>query len=156
MERSFWGSMMLSPPLYGADTPVSFFDPKLPYGWNLRDLGDLLRTKDVPHIPGRLSSFSALHPLAKTLPTCTWRRVTSPDCIIEALLLPLRRCHHPHDLFRDVEILLRLAQGGRRPALNQLPSLVRRRVVDVELSLFWATVSLYHSITPRDPFASSG
>ena len=52
MERSFWGSMMLAPPLYGADTPVSFFDPKLPYGWNLRDLGDLLRTKNVPDIPG--------------------------------------------------------------------------------------------------------
>ena len=44
---------MLAPPLYGADTPVSFFDPKLPYGWNLRDLGDLLRTKNVPDIPGR-------------------------------------------------------------------------------------------------------
>ena len=52
MERSFWSGLTLNPPLYGADTPVSFFDPKLAYGWNLRDLGDLLRTKDVPHIPG--------------------------------------------------------------------------------------------------------
>jgi jumonji domain-containing protein 2 len=52
MERSFWGSVTLTPPLYGADTPLSFFDPKLPYGWNLRELGDLLKTKDVPHIPG--------------------------------------------------------------------------------------------------------
>lgn len=42
----------MHPPLYGADTPVSFFDPKLPYGWNLRNLGDLLKTNDVPDVPG--------------------------------------------------------------------------------------------------------
>ena len=37
---------------YGADTPVSFFDPNMTYGWNLQDLGDLLKRKDVPAIPG--------------------------------------------------------------------------------------------------------
>lgn len=45
--------MTINPPLYGADTPQSFFDEKLPYGWNLRDLeGCLLKRYDVPHIPG--------------------------------------------------------------------------------------------------------
>lgn len=52
VERSFWSSVTMHPPLYGADTPVSFFDPKLPYGWNLRNLGDLLKTNDVPDVPG--------------------------------------------------------------------------------------------------------
>jgi hypothetical protein len=28
----------INPPLYGADTPQSFFDEKLDYGWNLRHL----------------------------------------------------------------------------------------------------------------------
>ncbi|KAJ9514690.1 hypothetical protein QJQ45_028432 [Haematococcus lacustris] len=51
-ERSFWSSVTLNPPLYGADTPQSFFDKSLPYGWNLRNLGDLLKHKDVPDIPG--------------------------------------------------------------------------------------------------------
>ena len=44
--------MSLNPPLYGADTDVSFFDKSLPFGWNLHDLGDLLREHDVPDIPG--------------------------------------------------------------------------------------------------------
>uniref|UniRef100_A0A7S3R422 JmjC domain-containing protein n=2 Tax=Dunaliella tertiolecta TaxID=3047 RepID=A0A7S3R422_DUNTE len=52
MERSFWSSVTLNPPLYGADTPYSFFDLHIPYGWNLRNLGDLLKTKGVPEIPG--------------------------------------------------------------------------------------------------------
>ena len=52
LERSFWGSVTLNPPLYGADTPVSFFDSKLTYGWNMSDLGDLLKTADVPDVPG--------------------------------------------------------------------------------------------------------
>mmetsp|Transcript_18452 Transcript_18452/g.39647 ORF Transcript_18452/g.39647 Transcript_18452/m.39647 type:complete len:650 (+) Transcript_18452:443-2392(+) len=52
LERSFWSSVTINPPLYGADTPVSFFDEKLPYGWNLRNLGDLLKTRDVPSVPG--------------------------------------------------------------------------------------------------------
>ena len=30
--------MTSNPPLYGADTPTSFFDARLPFGWNLRDL----------------------------------------------------------------------------------------------------------------------
>ncbi len=52
-ERSFWGSLTLNPPLYGADTPMSFFDPALDYGWNMRELGDLLKTKKIPGISGR-------------------------------------------------------------------------------------------------------
>lgn len=44
--------MTINPPLYGADTPVSFFDEKLPYGWNLRDLGCLLKRPDMPQVPG--------------------------------------------------------------------------------------------------------
>ncbi len=31
-ERAFWASITLNPPLYGADTPVSFFDEKLVRG----------------------------------------------------------------------------------------------------------------------------
>lgn len=52
MERSFWRNITLNPPLYGADTPVSLFDEALPYGWNLRNLGDLLRDRKVPEVPG--------------------------------------------------------------------------------------------------------
>lgn len=53
VERAFWSGVTISPPLYGADLPASFFDAKLSYGWNLRDLGDLLRTKQVPKIMGK-------------------------------------------------------------------------------------------------------
>ncbi len=52
LERAFWSSVTINPPLYGADTPQSFFDEKLPWGWNLRNLGCLLKTNDVPDIPG--------------------------------------------------------------------------------------------------------
>lgn len=46
-------SVTINPPLYGADTPMSFFDEKLPYGWNLRDLGDLLKQPHIPQVgPG--------------------------------------------------------------------------------------------------------
>jgi jumonji domain-containing protein 2 len=55
MERAFWSSVTINPPLYGADTPVSFFDKKLPWGWNLRNLHDLLQTHEVPDIPGGLA-----------------------------------------------------------------------------------------------------
>lgn len=51
-ERAFWSSVMIRAPLYGADTPQSFFDEEIPFGWNLRDLGDLLKTHVVPKIPG--------------------------------------------------------------------------------------------------------
>ena len=46
-ERAFWSAVTSNPPLYGADTPTSFFDPRLPFGWNLRDL-------QVPMRRGRL------------------------------------------------------------------------------------------------------
>jgi jumonji domain-containing protein 2 len=52
MERAFWSSVTINPPLYGADTPQSFFEDKLAYGWNLRNLGCLLQTHDLPSIPG--------------------------------------------------------------------------------------------------------
>ncbi len=46
-------SITINPPVYGADTPQSFFDEKLPYGWNLRNLGGcLLKKYGVPDIPG--------------------------------------------------------------------------------------------------------
>lgn len=53
-ERAFWSGLTNSPPLYGADTPVSLFDEKLPFGWNLRRLGCMLQDPryDVPNIPG--------------------------------------------------------------------------------------------------------
>lgn len=44
--------MTIRPPLYGADTPQSFFDEDLEFGWNLRDLGCLLKQYPVPNIPG--------------------------------------------------------------------------------------------------------
>ncbi|KAG2489039.1 hypothetical protein HYH03_012477 [Edaphochlamys debaryana] len=53
LERAFWANVTLNPPMYGADTPTSFFDSKLPYGWNLQNLGDLLQTqKGVDAVPG--------------------------------------------------------------------------------------------------------
>ena len=42
-ERAFWSAVTSNPPLYGADTPTSFFDRRLPFGWNLRDLQVLKR-----------------------------------------------------------------------------------------------------------------
>ncbi|GIL76258.1 hypothetical protein Vretimale_5841 [Volvox reticuliferus] len=53
MERAFWSNVTLNPPMYGADTPTSFFDDKLPYGWNLQHLGDLLQNHPkVDSVPG--------------------------------------------------------------------------------------------------------
>ena len=48
----FMCSITMNPPLYGADTPMSLFDEKLPYGWNLRDLGCLLKRPDIPQVAG--------------------------------------------------------------------------------------------------------
>ena len=42
----------MAPPYYGADTPHSFFDKDLPFGWNLRNLNCLLSQHNVPKIPG--------------------------------------------------------------------------------------------------------
>ena len=52
LERPFWSSVTSRPPLYGADTPLSLFDKKLDYGWNLQNLGCLLSKYKVPQIPG--------------------------------------------------------------------------------------------------------
>jgi hypothetical protein len=59
-ERAFWSSVTNSPPLYGADTPVSLFDARLAWGWNLRNLGCMLQDKryDVPQIPGVTTPMS--------------------------------------------------------------------------------------------------
>ncbi|KAK9865570.1 hypothetical protein WJX84_000456 [Apatococcus fuscideae] len=51
LERAFWSAVTLNPPLYGADTPVSFFDEKVE-GWNIKNLGCLLTQHNVPRIPG--------------------------------------------------------------------------------------------------------
>jgi hypothetical protein len=58
MERSFWSSIMVNPPVYGADTPLSLFDAKLPWGWNLRELNCLFKEYDVPEIPGVTSPMT--------------------------------------------------------------------------------------------------
>ncbi|GBF97022.1 hypothetical protein Rsub_09495 [Raphidocelis subcapitata] len=59
LERNFWSSVTINPPFYGADTPQSFFDEKLEYGWNLRHLeGCLLHSKHVPSIPGVTSPMT--------------------------------------------------------------------------------------------------
>ncbi|KDD71959.1 JmjC domain-containing hydroxylase, partial [Helicosporidium sp. ATCC 50920] len=58
MERPFWSSVTINPPLYGADTPLSLFDRKLAYGWNLRQLDCLLSEYDVPDIPGVTSPMT--------------------------------------------------------------------------------------------------
>lgn len=52
LERAFWSSITLSPPYYGADTPFSFFDQHLRFGWNLRGLDCLLSQHEMPAIPG--------------------------------------------------------------------------------------------------------
>ena len=52
MDREFWRTVTMAPPYYGADTPHSFFDKELPFGWNLRDLKCLLSQHNVPKIPG--------------------------------------------------------------------------------------------------------
>ena len=46
-------ALAVNPPIYGADTPQSFFDEKIPWGWNLRNLsGDLLRKARLPEVVG--------------------------------------------------------------------------------------------------------
>ena len=70
----------MGPPYYGADTPHSFFDRELPFGWNLRDLKCLLSQHNVPKIPGvttpmtyfgmwkvRADSAGSVRPCAKYL-----------------------------------------------------------------------------------------
>ena len=52
LDREFWRTITLSPPCYGADTPHSFFDEQLLFGWNLRKLQCLLSQHNVPEIPG--------------------------------------------------------------------------------------------------------
>ena len=59
LERAFWSALTVSPPLYGADTPVSLFDAAVPWGWNLRALGGcLLQAADVPDLPGVTSPMT--------------------------------------------------------------------------------------------------
>lgn len=52
LQRAFWSRVSLNPPLYGADTDVSFFDKDLDFGWNMHNLGDLLQKNNIPAIPG--------------------------------------------------------------------------------------------------------
>jgi hypothetical protein len=59
LERAFWSALTVSPPLYGADTPLSLFDAAVPWGWNLRALGGcLLQAADVPDLPGVTSPMT--------------------------------------------------------------------------------------------------
>lgn len=58
MERSFWSSITMNPPVYGADTPMSLFDEELPWGWNLRDLRCMFSEYDVPEIAGVTSPMT--------------------------------------------------------------------------------------------------
>jgi hypothetical protein len=57
LERHFWKSVTMNPPLYGADTPMSLFDPHCK-GWALSNLIDLLKQKGVPEIPGVTTPMS--------------------------------------------------------------------------------------------------
>jgi jumonji domain-containing protein 2 len=52
IERAFWRSITLNPPLYGSDNPWSLFDKKMRWGWNLRNLGDMLQDPHMDPIPG--------------------------------------------------------------------------------------------------------
>lgn len=58
MERTFWKSLTIQPPIYGADTPCSLFDEKISNGWSLRNLDDLLSTRNMPEIPGVTSPMT--------------------------------------------------------------------------------------------------
>jgi hypothetical protein len=51
LERSFWKSVTINPPIYGADTPMSLFDSHVK-GWGLGSISDLLKDKGLPDIPG--------------------------------------------------------------------------------------------------------
>ncbi|EFN59438.1 hypothetical protein CHLNCDRAFT_137990 [Chlorella variabilis] len=59
-ERAFWSGVTNSPPLYGADTPISLFDSRVAWGWNLRHLGCMLQDGEyeVPDIPGVTSPMT--------------------------------------------------------------------------------------------------
>ncbi len=77
VERSFWANVSLNPPLYGADTPKSFFDDSLPYGWNLQHLNDLLQQHpDVDSVPGERGPAGAARAWARAACLCLpglWR-----------------------------------------------------------------------------------
>jgi hypothetical protein len=81
-------SVTINPPLYGADTPLSLFDEKLPYGWNLRNLGCLLKRPDVPQVrctcrPAACAARAchrgccrcAAHTCTASPPSAMWRAV---------------------------------------------------------------------------------
>eukprot|EP01025_Chloroclados_australasicus_P066147 TRINITY_DN9052_c1_g1_i2.p2 TRINITY_DN9052_c1_g1~~TRINITY_DN9052_c1_g1_i2.p2 ORF type:complete len:392 (+),score=27.34 TRINITY_DN9052_c1_g1_i2:164-1339(+) len=51
-ERAFWSTVTTNPPIYGADTAQSLFDDELDWGWNLRNLGCLLKQQKIASIPG--------------------------------------------------------------------------------------------------------
>jgi len=115
LERSFWRSVTLNPPLYGADVPASLFPAHIPWGWNLRDLGegDILREYDIPEIPGVTSSMIYLVSERRALAaTCTARVLKEPG---------FHSCfprHHTHSLWLHrvraghVAFVVQLAQGG--------------------------------------------
>ena len=58
LERAFWSSVTFNPPLYGADTPISMFDQRVPWGWNLRKIDCLLKEYKVPKITGVTSPMT--------------------------------------------------------------------------------------------------
>ena len=71
MERHFWKSVTINPPTYGADTPLSLFRPDCD-GWGLKDLGDLLKGKEMPDIPGVTSpmTYFGMWKVPASLPLC--------------------------------------------------------------------------------------
>ncbi len=121
MNNNF-GSCERPPP---SASQVSFFDQKLAYGWNMRELGDLLRTKKVPDIPGARGMGS---PPMDRGGICFCIRVcrssaNPPWSVAASHLSPRRRRHNAHDLLWHVAVVLRLAQGRRGPPIDQLLAL---------------------------------
>lgn len=73
LERHFWKSVTINPPTYGADTPLSLFRPDC-NGWGLTDIGDLLKEKDLPEIPGVTTPMTYFG-MWKVLSSCSTGKV---------------------------------------------------------------------------------
>lgn len=97
--------MTINPPFYGADTPQSFFDEKLEYGWNLRKL-------DVSTASPPLSTDATTSPLSPFTengshcqppagPPATLELCFAPSVARVSFFPALRSSLHPTDCHRS-------------------------------------------------------
>ena len=124
LERAFWSSLTSSPPVYGADNPVSFFDEHLPWGWNLRDLQDLLHVCNCPDIPGVTSPMTYFG---------MWK--VSPALQLRAFVA-CSNVHGTHDSVQHLGTLLIPALQSKRQQIIGVPACSACCQLPADIKLF--------------------